>query len=82
MHFSPSFLCLLPRSFDGETGLTKALETAINYNQMMRELNQPVSRLLVAGDLDAIRGSIIDVFGFLKKVCEGRERKPAFFFIS
>ncbi len=61
--------------FDGETGLSKALETAVNYNLLMRDF--PISKLLTVNDIEGIRAAVIDIFGHMKKVVtvgQGRSR--------
>jgi dynein heavy chain 1, cytosolic len=52
--------------FDTETGLTKALETAVNYNILMRDM--PISPLLTANDIEGIRSALLDIFAHLRKV--------------
>jgi len=53
-------------SFDADTGLTKAIETVQNYNQLMKDF--PLSGLLAATETEAIRVAIIDIFSHLKKL--------------
>jgi len=52
--------------FDGETGLTKELERAVNYNQMFRDM--PISQLLTTTTVTGIFNAIVDIFAHLKKI--------------
>ncbi len=63
---SLSRIILLTFSFDGETGLTKELERAVNYNQMFRDM--PISQLLTTTTVTGIFNAIVDIFAHLKKV--------------
>ncbi|KAI3378322.1 hypothetical protein SNEBB_011029, partial [Seison nebaliae] len=56
-------------SFESDTGLSKALEKAQNYNRLLKEL--PLQQLLTATDLPKITEAIKNIFVHLKNVRHG-----------
>ena len=53
-------------SFDSDTGLREAIETAKDYNQLMKDF--PLNDLISATELDKIAAAITAIFTHLKKM--------------
>ena len=53
-------------SFDSDTGLKEALETAKDYNLLMKDF--PLNELISATDLAEIKSAIQSIFNHLKKI--------------
>lgn len=60
--------CSSPRnnSFDSDTGLKKALEKVEDYTQLMKDF--PIKQLLQATDMDSLRGAVVNIFGYFRKI--------------
>ena len=52
--------------FDADTGLKSAIETAADYNQLMRDF--PLPDLLAASGMDQLKQAVIGIFSHMKRL--------------